>query len=320
MRPLRLVFMGTPHFAVPVLAAILESGHEVACVYCQPPRPAGRGRAERPAPVHALALGRGLPVRTPKSLKRPSEQGAFAALHTDAAVIAAYGLILPLPVLSAPRLGCLNVHPSLLPRWRGAAPIQRALLAGDTETGVSIMVMDEGLDTGPVVLARTVPIGEDTTAGELHDQLSELGGRLVVEALAGLDEGRLAPTPQPAEGITHAAKLSPEEERLDWRSSATQLARKLRAFTPWPRTWFEHEGERIRVLEADPAPKDMVIHQPPAPTVLPGTVLDDHLTVACGDGMLRLRKVQRAGRKAMGVEEFLRGYPIPAGTVLEVGA
>jgi methionyl-tRNA formyltransferase len=312
MRRLRLAFLGTPEFGVPVLAALIDAGHEVACVYCQPPRPAGRGHERRPGPVHALALGRGLRVRTPSSLKDANEQAAFAALRTDAAVVAAYGLILPPAVLAAPRIGCLNVHGSLLPRWRGAAPIQRALMAGDKETGVTIMLMDEGLDTGGIVLAETVAVADRTTAGELHDELAKLGARLIVEALKGLDEGTLAPRPQPAEGVTYAAKLTPEETRLDWRQSAADLARRVRALAPLPGAWFPHGGERIRVLAAEPLEV--------APDAAPGTVLDEKLTVACGAGALRLEAVQRAGRKAMGSAAFLRGRPIPAGTVLETPA
>jgi methionyl-tRNA formyltransferase len=312
MRRLRLVFMGTPAFGVPVLDALLDAGHEVLAVYCRPPRPAGRGQGVQPAPVHAFATSRGLEVRTPTSLKGRAEEAAFAALGADAAVVAAYGLILPAPVLAAPRLGCLNVHPSLLPRWRGAAPMRRAILAGDPETGVTIMVMDEGLDTGAILLADAVPIDDDTTAGRLEDALAGLGARLIVEALAGLDQGRLEPRPQPAEGATHAPKLTPAEERLDWRLSARDLARGVRALSPRPGAWFEHEGMRIRVLAGEAVAR--------LREAAPGTVLDDALEVACGDGALRLEIVQRAGRKAMDAKDFLRGRPIPAGTVLECPA
>ena len=303
---LRLAFMGTPGFAVPALAALIAAGHEVACVYCRPPRPAGRGQKARPTPVHAWAAARGIPVRIPVTLRDAEAQADFAALRLDAAVVAAYGLILPKPVLDAPRLGCLNIHASLLPRWRGAAPIQRAILAGDAETGVTIMQMEEGLDTGPMLLAERVPIGPDTTAGALHDRLAALGARLVVEALRGLANGTLEAAPQPQEGATYAPKLDRAEGRLDWRRPAAELERKVRALAPRPGAWFECEGERIRVLAAETAAGEGV----------PGTVLDDRLTVACGCGALRPIRVQREGRQAMDAAAFLRGRDLPAGTVL----
>jgi len=308
MPRLRLIFMGSPDFAVPVLAALIDAGHEIACVYAQPPRPAGRGQKERPAPVHAFAAERGLPVRTPASLRKSeAEQQAFVELGADAAVTAAYGLILPKRVVEAPRLGCLNVHASLLPRWRGAAPIHRAILAGDRETGITIMRMDEGLDTGPILLTGRVPISPQTTAGELHDSLSQLGARLVVEALAGLAGGRMAPRPQPEEGVAYAAKLERGESRLDWRLTAADLERRVRAFQPWPGAWFEAGGTRIKVLAA------RVVADGDRP---PGTVLDDAPTVACGEGALRLERVQREGKAPTDAAAFLRGFALPTGSRL----
>lgn len=307
---LRLAFMGSPAFALPTLSALIDAGHEIACVYAQPPRPAGRGRALRPCPVHAFAAERGLEVRTPKSLKPQAEQAAFKDLGCDAGVVAAYGLILPAAVIAAPRLGCYNVHASLLPRWRGAAPIQRAILAGDAETGVSIMRVEAGLDTGPVLLAQSVPITAATTAGDLHDVLAELGARLMVEALAGVTEGRLTPQPQPDEGVTYAAKIGPDDERLDWRKPAIELERSVRALAPAPGVWFERGGEdgaeRIKVLQA------RVV----AGSGEPGTVLDEEPTVACGEDALVLLRLQRPGRKPLDGRAFLRGYPLPPGTRL----
>jgi methionyl-tRNA formyltransferase len=304
----RLAFMGTPDFAVPSLAALLEAGHEVAAVYSQPPRPAGRGHREQLSPVHAFAAAHGLPVRTPKTLKTPEAQAEFAALGVDAGIVAAYGLILPQEVLAAPRLGCINVHASLLPRWRGAAPIQRAILAGDTETGITIMQMDAGLDTGPMLRRAALPIGPDTDAQTLHDALAALGQRLLIEVLTGLEAGTLTATPQPAEGVTYAAKLGKEEGSLDWARPAAELARAVHAFTPWPGAWFGHAGERFKVMAAEAVPAS-------GP---PGLVVDDRLTVACGEGGLRLLKLQRAGKGALPAAEFLRGYALPAGTRLAV--
>jgi methionyl-tRNA formyltransferase len=306
MPSLNLVFMGSAEFGRPSLKALLNAGHRIKAVYAQPPKPAGRGQHERPCPIHAAARDLGIPVRTPKSLRDSAERESFARLKADAAVVAAYGLILPRPVLEAPRLGCLNIHASLLPRWRGAAPIQRAILAGDSETGVTIMQMDEGLDTGAILLMEKIPIGPRATAGELHDALGDLGAKLIVQALEGLDAGTLTATPQPEEGVAYAAKLSRDEGRLDWRKPAADLARAVRAFDPWPGTWFEKDGERIKVLAADVAKGQGA----------PGTVLDDVPTIACGAGALRLVTLQRAGRAAMTAAEFLRGFPLPVGTVL----
>ncbi|MGE0745945.1 MAG: methionyl-tRNA formyltransferase [Rhodospirillales bacterium] len=308
MARLRLAFMGTPDFAVPALAALVDAGHDVAAAYSQPPRPAGRGMKPAPSPVHRFAEDRGIPVRTPATLKDPAEQAAFAALGLDAAVVAAYGLILPPPVLAAPRLGCLNIHASLLPRWRGAAPIQRAILAGDAETGVTIMQMDAGLDTGPMLLAEAAPIAPDTTGASLHDALAALGARMIVVALDRLAAGALPATPQPAAGATYARKLDRAEARIDWSQPATAVERQVRAFDPWPGTWFEHAGERIRVLAAALADGRA--------GAAPGTVLDDRLAVACGDGAVRILRLQRQGKAALVAEAFLRGFALPAGTVL----
>ena len=295
--------MGSPEFAVPTLLALHGAGHEVVSVYCQPPRPAGRGQAVRPCPVQAAAERLGLPVRTPARLRREvAEHEHFQALRLDAAVVAAYGLILPEPMLAAPALGCLNVHASLLPRWRGAAPIQAAVLAGDAETGVTIMQMDAGLDTGDMLLRDSVPIGPDTTAASLHDTLAGLGARLVVRALAE----QPGPVPQPDEGATYAPKLTREDGRLDWATPAEELARRVRALNPWPGTWTELNGDMLKVLAAEPA-------EGGGP---PGTVLDPALLVACGTGALRLLRVQRPGRGAMDAGAWLRGRPVPPGSVL----
>ncbi len=306
---LRLIFMGSPDFAIPALDALIDAGHRVVAVYSQPPRPAGRGHREAPCAVHAHADARSIPVHTPASLKNEAEHLAFAALAPDVAVVTAYGLILPQPILRVPKLGCINIHASLLPRWRGAAPIQRAILAGDDKTGVTIMRMDEGLDTGPMLMADTVPIGPETTAAELHDTLAALGAKLIVPALEELATGHLADHPQPHQGVTVAPKLRREEGRLDWGRPAAELERMLRALNPWPGTWFEQGGTRIKVLAG------RVIASPPG--IPPGTVLDDHLTLACGSGALRLTRLQRPGRDAMEAEAFLRGYPLSAGTRID---
>lgn len=307
MAGLRLAFMGTPDFAVPSLAALIDAGHRVVCAYTQPPRKRGRGQREQPTPVHAFAAARGIEVRTPANLKAPDEQAAFAALDLDAAVVAAYGLILPPPILAAPLLGCINVHASLLPRWRGAAPIQRAILAGDARTGVTIMAMAAGLDTGPMILSEAIPIGPDTTADILHDELAALGARLLIPALAGLDAGTLTPEPQPEHGVTYAAKITREDGRLTF-DSVDAVQRQIRALVPWPGVWFVHGGQTIKVLAAEPAP---FAGQHP-----PGTVLDDRLAVACGDGAVRLTRLQRPGRAPVDADAFLRGYAIPPGSRL----
>ena len=307
MTPLDLVFMGTPDFAATILDALIAAGHRIKAAYTQPPRPSGRGHRLQPSPVQVLAGRHGLTVHCPTTLRDPAAQQEFAAIGADAAVVAAYGLILPPPVLAAPRLGCLNVHASLLPRWRGAAPIQRAILAGDAETGVTIMRMDEGLDTGPMLLRQAVPIGPKATAGELTNSLAALGSDLMAAALDRLARGELVAHPQPPDGVTYARKLRREEARLDWRRPAVQLERQVRAFDPWPGAWFEGRGERVRVLEAE------VI---PGPGTPPGTVIDEAPTIACGTGALRPLRLQRPGRAAMTAAEFLRGFALPPGTVL----
>jgi len=296
--------MGTPAFAVPALRALHAAGHDIACVYSQPPRPAGRGHAVQVSPVHAAALQLGLPVRTPAKLRYDApEHAAFAALALDAAVVAAYGLILPQVMLDAPRLGCLNIHASLLPRWRGAAPIQAAILAGDTHTGITIMRMEAGLDTGPMLLRAAVPITETTTTPQLHDQLAALGADLVVRALADMP----SETPQPAEGATYAAKLTRENGRIDWHQDATAIGRRVRALNPWPGTFTTMGSEILKITASEPVAGD-------GP---PGHVLDAKFTVACGTGALRLKRVQRPGRPAMDAADCLRG--IADGTRLILG-
>jgi methionyl-tRNA formyltransferase len=309
---LKIAFMGTPAFAVPSLKALLAAGHDIAAVYCQPPRPAGRGHKLQPCPVQQLANERGLTPHTPENLRAEAEARAFVALALDAAVVVAYGLLLPTAFLEAPRLGCLNVHASLLPRWRGAAPIQRALLAGDTKTGISLMRMNEGLDTGDVLLMAPEPIRPDDTAAGLSERLAMLGARLVVEGLEGLAAGRLTSRPQDESAATYARKLTREEGRLDWRQPAAALERQTRAFDPWPGTWFELAGEqareRVRVLQA-------AVGEPAAGP--PGRLAFEPLGIVCGDGLtLDLLTVQRAGRRAMSAAEFRRGLKLAEVTVL----
>jgi methionyl-tRNA formyltransferase len=299
---MRLVFMGTPDFAVETLKALGQAGHEVACVYSQPPRPAGRGMAERPSPVHAFAASKGIEVRTPVSLKLREEQASFADLGADAAVVVAYGLLLPGPILDAPRLGCFNVHASLLPRWRGAAPIQRAIMAGDAETGVTIMRMEEGLDTGPMCKAERLAITPEATAQSLHDELAALGARLMVEVLA---QERIACVPQPADGVTYAKKIDKAEARIDFGRSAQEVRNHIHGLSPFPGAWFQVKGTRIKVLACEVTAADGTR----------GTFLDERLTIACGHGAVRLLKLQREGKGAMEADEFLRGFPIPPGTV-----
>jgi methionyl-tRNA formyltransferase len=298
---MRLIFFGTPDFSVPALDALVAAGHEIACVYTQPPRPAGRGKKPRPSPVEARADALGLTTRHPASLKGVAEQAEFADLGAEAAVVVAYGLILPEPVLSAPARGCFNIHASLLPRWRGAAPIQRAVMAGDAETGVCIMAMEAGLDTGPVLLREALPIGPRDTAGSLHDALSALGARLIVETLKRIDA--LAAEPQPSEGVTYAAKIDKAEARVDWSRPAADIDRLIRGLSPLPGAWAEIGGERVKLLLSETAEG----------CGAPGEVLDDALTIACGDGALRLLRLQRPGRGAMEAQDFLRGFPLEPG-------
>jgi methionyl-tRNA formyltransferase len=301
---MRLAFMGTPDFAVPTLDAVLAAGHEVAAVYTQPPRPAGRGKAPRPSPVQRRAEARGIEVRTPLTLRDEAAQADFRALQLDAAVVAAYGLILPLAVLEAPRFGCLNVHASLLPRWRGAAPVQRAILAGDAVTGVTIMQMEQGLDTGPMLLARETPI-DGKTAGELTEELARMGAEAMENVLGSL--GNLRGTPQPDAGATHAAKIGKAEARLDFARPAAEVERQVRAFNPMPGAFFEHAGERIKMHAARVEGEA---------SAAPGIVLDHRLAIACGTGSIVPTLVQRAGRGVMTPDELLRGFPIAPGTRL----
>jgi methionyl-tRNA formyltransferase len=309
---LRVIFMGTPEFAVRALVAIVDSPHEVVAVYTQPPRRAGRGQGERRSPVHQRAAENHIPVYTPARLKDGQAQAEFASLcaetGADIAVVAAYGLILPKPILEAPRMGCINIHASLLPRWRGAAPIQRAILAGDPTTGITIMQMDEGLDTGAILAAEEIDIGPATTCAELHDRLAVLGGRMVVYVLNGLERGVIESAPQIEAGAVYAAKLTRAEGRMDWRRPAAELERQMRAFSPWPGAWFELDGTRIKVIEA------RVMAE--ATGVKPGEVVDDRFTVACGSGSLRIQMLQREGKKPQKAAEFLRGFNVAPGTRL----
>ena len=304
--PLRLIFMGTPDFAVPTLVELAARGHEIVAVYARAAKPAGRGMDLQVTPVEREARKLSVPVLTPGNLREEKEQAAFAAHQADAAVVVAYGLILPKRVLEAPRLGCFNVHASLLPRWRGAAPINRAIMAGDAETGITIMKMDEGLDTGAIATAERVTIGSDTTAGDLHGVLARLGADLMARALAALERGTLEMKPQPEAGVTYAAKISKGETRIDWSKSGNEVHNHIRGLAPFPGAWFELNGNRIKVLRS--AKSDG--------SGTPGTVLDEHLTIACGAGAVRLTQVQRAGRQPMSADDFLRGTSLKAGAQL----
>ncbi len=299
---MRVIFMGTPEFSAPVLNALVEAGHEIAAVYCQPPRPAGRGKKDRPTPVHARAEALGLNIRHPVSLKTSEEQDAFAALNADVAVVVAYGLLLPQPILDAPAQGCLNIHASLLPRWRGAAPIHRAIMAGDAQTGICIMQMEAGLDTGPVLLRRATDIGAEETTAQLHDRLSVMGADLIVEALSQLQD--LSAEPQPENGVTYASKIDKAEARVDWTRPATEIDRQIRGLSPFPGAWTEIEGERVKLLASRLAPGQGA----------PGEVLNDTFRVACGDGAIDLLRLQRAGKGAQDVDVFLRGWPVAKGS------
>jgi methionyl-tRNA formyltransferase len=310
MTPLRLIFMGTPDFAVPALRALLEAGHEVVAVYTQPPRAAGRGLNQKKSPVQVFAEGAGLTVLNPARLKGREEQERFRALAADAAVVVAYGLILPLATLAATRHGAFNIHASLLPRWRGATPINRAIMAGDSESGVAVMRLEEGLDTGPVCLMAHVPIGPDETAGELHDRLAAAGAALMVKALAALKRGELKCHKQGADGVTYAEKIAPSETRIDWTRPARDVHNHIRGLSPHPGAWFELElngkPERIKALRATLAQGSGA----------PGTLIDDRLTIACGQGAVRLIEVQRAGKKPMNADDFLRGIKLRAGAAI----
>ena len=307
---MRIVFMGTPDFSVPVLEAILAAGHDVVAVYSQPPRPSGRGMAENKSPVHRVSAARGIPVSTPVNFKDSADREAFAALKADAAVVVAYGLLLPEAVLAAPKYGCFNVHASKLPRWRGAAPIQRAIMAGDKSTAVMVMRMEKGLDTGPVCLSKDIEIGPQMTAGELHELLTEAGAKAMVEALNLLKAGKLIATPQSDAGITYAAKIGKSETRIDFSKTAEQVVNHIRGLSPLPGAWFTisapNGSERIKVLRAVTS----------AATGAPGTVLDGDLTIACGEGAVRLNELQRAGKKAVTAPEFLRGFKLEPGTLV----
>jgi methionyl-tRNA formyltransferase len=304
---MRIVFMGTPDFSVSVLDALVDAGHDIAAVYSQPPRPAGRGKKDRPSPVHARADVLGIEVRTPVSLKTAEAQAEFAALNADAAVVVAYGLILPQAILDAPASGCLNIHASLLPRWRGAAPIHRAIMAGDAQTGVCIMQMEAGLDTGPVLLREALDIGAEETTAQLHDRLSEMGARLIVDALGQLND--LTAEVQPEAGVTYAAKIDKAEARIDWSLPADQVDRQIRGLSPFPGAWFEYEGTRIKVLGS------CVVEG----AGVAGTVLTDTLNVACGEGAVALTRLQKAGKGAQDVDVFQRGVQIATGTELIQG-
>lgn len=303
---LRLAFMGSPIFALPALEALLNAGHEVACVYSQPPRPAGRGKQERQTPVHAFAVERGIEVRTPRSLKQAEEQDAFAALKLDAAIVVAYGLILPKPILDVPKLGAFNLHGSLLPRWRGAAPIQRAIMAGDRVTGVQMMRMEEGLDTGPVLATAQTSIESEDNSSTLHDRLSGLGARLLIDTLEKLERGEARETPQSEEGVTYAHKITPAEARIDWTRPAREVDCMIRGLAPHPGARFELDGARIKVLHSRLGLGDGA----------PGEVLDDEFLIACGSGAVRLLTVQREGRAPLAAEAYLRGAPVSAGSRL----
>ena len=301
---LRIAFLGTPDFAVPTLIELAARGHKIAAVYTRAPKPAGRGMDMQHTPVEREARQLALTVNTPRSLKDGEAQEIFRAYNADAAVVVAYGLILPKPILEAPRLGCFNVHASLLPRWRGAAPINRAIMAGDPDSGITIMKMDEGLDTGAMAMAERQPIGPDMTAGELHDALSRLGADLMLRVLAAADRGSLQLTPQPQAGVTYAEKISKNETRIDWEKPWKQVHDHIRGLSPFPGAWFELDGVRVKVLRSTRGESS-------GP---PGILLDNRLTVACGRGAVQLVQVQRAGKHPMNADEFLRGTPVPAGT------
>jgi methionyl-tRNA formyltransferase len=307
---MRLAFMGTPEFAVGTLAELVSGGHDIAAVYTQPPRPRGRGQAEQPSPVQAFAEGLALPVRTPKSMRDPQAIAEFEALNLDAAVVVAFGQILPRAVIEAPRLGTFNLHASLLPRWRGAAPIQRAIMAGDTQTGVQVMRLTEGLDEGPIVLSETVPIDWDETAGALHDKLAIVGASLISPALAAIERGVAVETPQVEDGVTYAKKITPQETRIDWTRPAPEVDRHIRGLSPFPGAWFEAPGAK------GPVRVKALMSRVSAVAGHPGEILQDGLLIACGDGAVRLTRVQREGKGPQDAETFLRGFVLTDGAVV----
>ena len=310
MAVLRLIFMGTPDFSVPALKQLIKAGHNIVCVYSQPPRPAGRGQKERLSSVHVFAQAQGLKVRTPKSFKTEDVISEFCDLNADVAVVVAYGLILPEAALSAPKLGCINIHASLLPRWRGAAPIQRAIQAGDRKSGVTIMQMSEGLDMGNILGVQEIPLYMGVVASELHDRLSNMGASLIVSTLDGLQAGEITPTKQGEEGVTYASKLEKVEGQINWSQPALEIDRLTCAFSPWPGVWFEHRGMRIKVFSVNAL--KMIKSE------IPGTILDNQLTIACGEGAIQIIELQRPGKKRELAADFLRGYPIDAGTCLKI--
>ncbi len=306
---MRIVFMGTPDFSVPVLQALLDHGHEIVAVYCQPPRPAGRGKKLRPSPVHVFADLNNLPVYDPVSLKSPAQQKEFSDHAADIAVVVAYGLILPQAILDMPVHGCINVHASLLPRWRGAAPIQRAIMAGDRKTGVTIMQMEAGLDTGPMLVTKETGIDMTDTASALHDRLSDMGARLVISAINGIAEGQIKAVPQPEDGVTYANKITKAEARLRWDQPAASLVSHIHGLSPFPGAWFQLDGARVKVIKAHVSDQST--------TALPGTVIGSPLLVACNTGVVGLDILQREGKGAMKADDLLRGYPVPIGRKLD---
>ncbi len=301
--------MGTPDFAVPTLKQLINSSHELVAVYSQPPRPAGRGKKEQKSPIHELAEQYNIQVKTPASLKKPEAQKEFTDMKADVAVVAAYGLLLPEAILKGTKFGCINVHPSLLPRWRGAAPIQRAIMAGDKETGVCIMQMDKGLDTGDVMVMERYSIPARTTAGMLHDMLAKIGAKLVLQTLDKLSRGKLESEKQSTEGITYANKITKEDEKIDWQKTAAEIANQIHGLSPRPGAFFEYKGEKIKIFSAE---TQVVEHSKP-----PGTILDNNLVIACGKNVLKPLKLQRPGKNPLDIKDFLRGFSIPAGEVLK---
>jgi methionyl-tRNA formyltransferase len=310
MAGLRLIFMGTPDFSVPVLEELIKVGHNIVCVYTQPPRPAGRGQKVRPSPVHVFAKAQGLKVRTPQSFKTDDVISELSGLNADLAVVVAYGLILPKAALDAPKLGCVNIHASLLPRWRGAAPIQRAILAGDKKSGVTIMQMDEGLDTGNILAVQETPLYTGIIASDLHDRLSNMGATLIISALVDLQGEGITPVKQPKFGVTYAAKLKKSEGRINWSKTALEIDRLICALSPWPGVWFEYKSERIKVFSVNTVKMEN--------WEIPGTILDNQLTIACGEDAIQIIELQRPGKKQEFSVNFLRGFPIDAGECLEV--